>query len=57
MSYSSRFWKEKSYDKGIDDLDPKEFETSYTELIRSTFEKAPIKQLWLFMGRKLIMQI
>ena len=53
MSYSSRFWKEKSYDKGIDDLDPKEFETSYTDLIRKTFEKAPDKTALAFYGTEI----
>ncbi|MHA1107019.1 MAG: AMP-binding protein, partial [Promethearchaeota archaeon] len=47
MSYSS------SYDKGIDDLDPKEFETSYTELIRSTFEKVPDKTALAFYGTEI----
>ncbi|MHA1670258.1 MAG: AMP-binding protein [Promethearchaeota archaeon] len=53
MSYSSRFWKEKSYDEGIDDLDPKEFETTYTELIRNTFEKVPDKTALAFYGTEI----
>jgi long-chain acyl-CoA synthetase len=53
MSYSSRFWKEKSYDKGIDDLDSKEFEISYPELIRSTFEKLPDKVAMAYYGTEI----
>jgi long-chain acyl-CoA synthetase len=35
--YSSRFWKQ-SWDEGLDDLDPKEFEMSLPEAFLDTFE-------------------
>lgn len=34
----SKFWK-KSWDSGLDDLDPKSWEISYVDAIRPTFEK------------------
>ena len=40
--YSSRFWK-KSWDPGLDDLDPKEFETTYPAMIREAFKEFPDK--------------
>jgi len=52
MSYSSRFWKEK-YDTGIEDLDPKEFETSFTETIRRAFEELPDKLALAFYGTEI----
>jgi long-chain acyl-CoA synthetase len=52
MSYSSRFWK-KSYDKGIDDLDPKEFEVSYVEATRRTFDELPKKLAFAFYGTEI----
>ncbi|GAH50582.1 unnamed protein product, partial [marine sediment metagenome] len=38
--YESRFWR-KNWDPGLTDLDPKEFETTYPEMLRSIFEKYP----------------
>ena len=35
-----RFWT-KSYDEGLTDLDPKLWETTFTQAIRDTFEKLP----------------
>ena len=52
MSYSSRFWK-KSYDPGIDDLDPKEFEVSYVEAMRRTFNELPKKLAIAFYGTEI----
>ena len=52
MSYSSRFWK-KSYDQGIDDLDPKEFEVSYVEAMRRTFDELPKKLAIAFYGTEI----
>ena len=52
MSYSSRFWK-KFYDEGIDDLDPKEFEYSYVDVMRRTFEELPDKLALAFYGTEI----
>ena len=49
MSYKDRFWK-KNYDPGIGDVDPKEFETSFTQAIRRTFEEVPDKAAFFFYG-------
>ncbi len=38
--YASRFWK-KNWDSGLEDLDPKEFETTYPAMVRETFDKFP----------------
>ena len=40
MSYSSKFWK-KSWDKGLKELDPKEYDISYPEAIKQTFVEFP----------------
>ena len=47
--YSERFWK-KNWDKGVDDLDPKEFETTYVELIRKAFNEFPTKVALAYLG-------
>jgi len=52
MSYSSRFWK-KSYDEGINDLDPKEFEFSYVDVMRRTFNELPDKLALAFYGTEI----
>ena len=36
----NQFWR-LSYDTGLTDLDPKEWEISYVDAIRDTFEKFP----------------
>lgn len=46
---SKRFWM-KSWDKGLKDLDKKEWETSYTDVIRRTFQEFPDKAAFGFMG-------
>ena len=38
--YSERFWK-KNWDKGVKDLEPHEYETTYVDLIKPTFEEFP----------------
>ncbi|MFX0026126.1 MAG: AMP-binding protein [Candidatus Hermodarchaeota archaeon] len=50
--YSSRFWK-KSWDPGLDDLDPKEFETTYPAMIREAFTEFPEKMALEFLGVEL----
>ncbi|MFX1275325.1 MAG: AMP-binding protein [Promethearchaeota archaeon] len=49
--YHDRFWK-KSWDKGLDDLDPKEWETlgSIPQSLRRTFELFPEKTAFTFRG-------
>jgi len=44
-----RFWK-KSWDEGIADLDPSLWETTYPELVRSTFRDFPHKRALTFLG-------
>jgi len=44
-----RFWK-KSYDPGVDDLDPRLWETSYVDIIRPTFQEFPDKVAFAYMG-------
>lgn len=47
--YESRFWR-KNWDPGLTDLDPKEFETTYPEMLRSIFEKYPDNMALAFQG-------
>ena len=47
--YSERFWK-KSWDTGLDDLDPNLWETSFTDAIKSSFERVPNKLALAFQG-------
>ncbi|MHA1491561.1 MAG: AMP-binding protein [Promethearchaeota archaeon] len=47
--YSERFWK-KSWDTRLDDLDPNLWETSFTDAIKSSFEKVPNKLALAFQG-------
>jgi long-chain acyl-CoA synthetase len=49
MSYKDRFWK-KNYDLGINDVDSKEFETSFIQATRRTFEEVPDKAAFFFYG-------
>ncbi|MHA1284460.1 MAG: AMP-binding protein [Promethearchaeota archaeon] len=44
-----QFWK-KSWDHGLEDLDPKLFEISYTDAVRPTFEKYPNQLACEFLG-------
>ena len=47
--YASRFWK-KNWDSDVHDLDPKLFETTYTEAIQRTFKEVPNKIALAFQG-------
>jgi long-chain acyl-CoA synthetase len=44
-----QFWR-KSYDPGLQDLDPKRWETSYVDVIKPAFEKFPNKTAFSFFG-------
>ena len=50
--YSERFWK-KNWDAGLDDLASEEFETTYVEMIRETFEAFPDKTAFGFLGMEM----
>ena len=52
MSYKDRFWKSK-WDSNIKDLDPKEFEASFTEIARRAFEELPEKLALAFYGTEI----
>jgi len=47
--YAQRFWK-KNWDEGLEDLKPEEFETTYVEMIRDSFERLPDKTALAYMG-------
>jgi long-chain acyl-CoA synthetase len=47
--YESRFWK-KNWDPGLDDLNPKEFETTYVDMVNKTFKEFPDKVALEFLG-------
>ncbi|MFX0021756.1 MAG: AMP-binding protein [Candidatus Hermodarchaeota archaeon] len=47
--YSSRFWK-KNWDPGMEDIPPEEFETTYPEMIRPTFENFSDKMALAYQG-------
>jgi long-chain acyl-CoA synthetase len=44
-----QFWR-KSYDPGLEDVDPKRWETSYVDVIRPAFEKFPNKTAFSYFG-------
>ncbi len=48
----NKFWK-KSWDTGLDDLDPQSFETTLPSLMKRSFEKYPDKLALEFMGREI----
>jgi len=48
-AYAERFWK-KNWDDGLEDLDQKEFETTYVEMIKKAFENVPDKTALGFLG-------
>lgn len=52
LSYKDRFWR-KNWDENISDVDPKEFETSFTQAIRRTFEEVPEKAAFYFYGNEI----
>jgi len=47
--YESRFWR-KNWDKGLSDLDPKEFDTTYPEMIQETFKEFSDKMALEYLG-------
>jgi len=51
MSHN-QFWR-LSYDAGLADLDPKEWEISYVDAIKETFEQFPDQMAFAFMGMKM----
>jgi long-chain acyl-CoA synthetase len=52
MAIPEQIWK-KSWDKGLADLDPKEWETSLIDAFRPTFDKFPNKAALAFMGTEI----
>lgn len=51
-NYKERFWRA-NWDSHIKDLDPKEFDTSFNETIRKTFEELPEKLALAFYGTEI----
>ncbi len=49
MSYKEKIWR-KSWDEGISDLDPNEFDTTYPKASRRTFEEFPDKLAFDYLG-------
>jgi long-chain acyl-CoA synthetase len=49
MSYSDKFWK-KNWDPHVKDIDPKEFETTYVEMIKRAFQDYPDKIALAYLG-------
>ncbi len=47
--YAQRFWK-KNWDEGLDDLKPEEFDTTYVDMIRRSFEELPDKTALAYLG-------
>ena len=47
--YAQRFWK-KNWDEGLEDLKPAEFETTYVDMIRRTFDELPDKTALAYLG-------
>jgi long-chain acyl-CoA synthetase len=47
--YGERFWK-RSWDEGMTDLDPSEFEATYIDMIRPIFEERPNKTALGYLG-------
>ena len=44
-----QFWR-KSYDAGLEDIDPKRWETSYVDVIKPAFQKFPDKAAFSYFG-------
>ncbi|TFG30589.1 MAG: AMP-dependent synthetase [Promethearchaeota archaeon] len=51
MSYSERFWK-KNWDPYVKDIDPKEFETTYVDMIKQAFKDYPDKIALAYLGKE-----
>ena len=47
--YESRFWR-KNWDPHLSDLDPKEFETTYPDVIREILDKYPDNMALAYQG-------
>jgi len=47
--YVSRFWK-KNWDPNVKDIDPKEFDTTYPEMIKETFKEYSNKMALEYLG-------
>ncbi len=47
--YSQRFWK-KNWDEGLEDLDPSEWETTFRDALRRTFDENPDDLALSFLG-------
>ena len=47
--FERKFW-EKSYDEGINSLDPQMWETAYLDLVRPTFRDCPRRAAFIYMG-------
>jgi long-chain acyl-CoA synthetase len=47
--YASRFWK-KNWDANVKDIDPKEFDTTYPEMIKETFSEYSNKMALEYLG-------
>jgi long-chain acyl-CoA synthetase len=47
--YSERFWK-KNWDKGLDDLDPSAWDTTFKDALRRTFDENPDDLAFSFFG-------
>ena len=52
MVYETKFWK-KNWDPGLEDLDPKEFEISFTDAIQRTFDEASDKIALAFLTKEI----
>jgi long-chain acyl-CoA synthetase len=49
MNHENKFWR-KSYDAGLEDIDPKMWETTYTAAVKPSFEEFHGKSAFTFMG-------
>ncbi len=49
MKYSDRFWK-KNWDEGLDDFEPGDYETTFVEMITTTFAEFPEKVALKYLG-------
>ncbi len=49
--YASKFWK-KNWDPYVKDIDPKEFETTYVDMIKQTFLDYPEKIALAYLGKE-----
>jgi len=52
MAKSEQIWR-KSWDKGLDDLDPKLFEVNFVDAVKPTFDRFPDKTALAFMGTEI----